>query len=664
MEPELEELAASAARALLVASRTPRWREVALRVTLLLREVGLHEGWIGLPTTGGYEWPPSRRIMEEWQGRMGRLLVSNPGSAAELRGIVAEFGSGDVPARRADFCPNGHLVGASGWCPLCAAPTPAPTPAPAPDTTNTVSGGTVHGAVIQSREIDSVVVNTAPVVAGDHVDFGDGTFNGPTIGVQYNHYGPRPDNAPAAATGWPRVDQLRRLALGVHPTRRFGDEPSLPPYVPRDCHGELTGLVAQAVAKGGLVVVTGEPLSGKTMTAWAALRGAVADDTRVYAPDAGADLRDLPARLRGRDAKGTYVVWLDDLDGHLGEHGLTAGLLAHLTHEGILVLATMNDEAYDTHRFGGSPASRVLSAARTVEVPGQWSPAELARLAQADDPRLVDALRWRGERGVGEFLVIGPELWDEWRRARRPAAQPLGHLLVRAAIDLARCGIEDVPEELLEAVCAVYGSVLEDADSEAVGQALSWATEPRQGITGLLVSDDERGTWRVYGSLVADAVRSTDIAPVPLMVWLQALGTAEDDALSFDAVAEAARRILTPRAAQEDGDALTALGMLAAAEDDEEGAVEWLRKAADSGSLVGAGALGDLLFFQGRDAEAIPYLERAVAGDWPDVEVTLGRAHQNRAVHYLRRAEASGNADAGRRLKGPLAPPDQGSAPG
>ncbi|MCX4666704.1 ATP-binding protein [Streptomyces sp. NBC_01381] len=562
----------------------------------------------------------------EWRAQLNRLLSQHPRAAAELRDIVEEFGP------LADGSPQ-----------VC----------------NEVSGGSVE-QVAMARSVGSVTINGSPTPK-DHVDFSSGTFNGPgpVIGVQ-NNYGPRT----ASADGWPRADQLRRTALGVRPVRRFGDESALPPYVARDCDDELNTLIAGALEGGGLVVVTGEPLSGKTMTAaWALLHRNVGDGARVHTPHPGTDLRDIPAQLRGRDRTQTYVVWLDDLEGHLGEHGLTAGLLAQLAHEGVLVLATMSDEAYDTHRFGGGPASRVLSGAGTVQLNSRWSEPELARLAEAADPRLVDAARWRGERDVTEYLAVGPELWDEWRRAAR--RNPLGHLLVRAAIDLARCGLtRGVTPKLLSQVQEEYGPEAADADSESFEEALAWATEPRHGVTGLLVPGEWPGTWRAYGSLIADAARSPLTGPVPDKVWVRAYRELQPhDVAELDGFVAAFRLILTPQAANGDAPAMTWLGLLAENEGDTAAAEDWYRKAADLGSTRAAGALGRLLAVRVAYAEAVPHLTAAADAGEAGAAALLGQVHQHLAVHYFRIAKADGDPMAGQRLKGLLRPTGQESDP-
>ncbi|WJV48244.1 zinc-ribbon domain-containing protein [Streptomyces flavofungini] len=501
-----------------------------------------------------------------------------------------------------------------------------PESSPAPTTHNTLSGGVTDGPVIQA-----------------------GTITG---GVTIHSGAP----AQAAADNWPRVGRLHRSWFGVRPTSRFGDEPGLPPYVGRDCDGELHRLVGRGLAEGGLVVVTGGPLSGKTSTAaWAALTAwdsVGADEPRVHAPHPGADLSDLPFQLH--DRTGPFIVWLDDLEGHLGPRGLTTALLARFAQERVLVLATMRDKAYDEHRFGERPAARVLSGAHTVELSRRWSDAELRRLGEADDPRLADAREWRGKRGVTEYLALGPELWDEWRRARRAQAHPRGHLLVRAAVDLARCGLrQDVPLPVLSAVQELYSEysaqnphAVLPGESELFEDALAWATRPRYEATGLLVPGATEGTYRAYGSLVADAVRSGALGAVPDEVWADVCTVGSAHGLDVAPVAEACRAALASRGAEGDIDACVVLGIATEFAGDVSEAEGWYRKAADQGHAGACNQLGHILAGRGAAVEAIHYLEQAAAGGCQDAYVTLGKLHRDRARHWLTKGAEAGDPQA------------------
>lgn len=344
----------------------------------------------------------------------------------------------------------------------------APVPQRSPDTVsnaNTVSGGTFNDPVVLAGSI----------TGGMHTYYG-----------QTSHSGLSP------VTDWPQLDRADAIVLGVRRPRRIADERPLPRYVVRDCDPALDAQVLAAAREGGLVLVTGEPLSGKTRTLWAALFTNLSGTTRILHPAPGTDLRGLTAVLRARgDAE--CVLWLDDLDGHLGEHGLTAALLVELARLRVPVLATMSDEAYDVHRYRSPAHARLLSGVEPVEVGTEWSSAEVERLAEAapGDLRLAGAYAHRARHSTPAYLAVGPELLGEWRWARRANRQPLGHRLVLAAIDLARCGLEEVAADVLRRASGLYEGAAPDVSPEEFERALAWATEVRHGTTGMLVPGAE-----------------------------------------------------------------------------------------------------------------------------------------------------------------------------
>ncbi|MGW1587124.1 sel1 repeat family protein [Streptomyces sp. NPDC002386] len=496
----------------------------------------------------------------------------------------------------------------------------------------------------------------APAVpAGDHVDFSRSTFHAPVIGVQHNTYGTHPGGAALPDPGtWPRTGTADCIALGVHRAQRLGRGDELPPYVGRDADHRLVRLLR----RGGLVVVTGEPRSGKSRTAWQAVRGVLPEETRVYAPAPGTDLRALPGVLRERP--GSYVLWLDDLDGHLGEHGLDAGLPAQLAALGVPVVATMDDEAYDAHRFGGGRAARVLGRAETVELAREWSPRELAALETVDDPRLAGARDSRGRLTVTEYLAVGPELWDEWRRARRAGAHPAGHFLVRAAADAARCGLTGpLPADVLgEMVAAYFADVPpeqwqeHEKDWETREEGLAWAAAPRLGLTGLLVQDPEDAdAYEVHGSLRADLEADEAYADIPVYVWLEVMSVAGTEGADVvDAVARAADRELSGRAEEGDGGAMFLLGVMAEIREDRDGCVTWLERAVAAGlpseQLVRDvnAMLGDMLVEAGEYEKAVPCLREAAEHGDTNAAYALARALRQWADHWIRRAAADGHA--------------------
>ncbi|MGW2055259.1 sel1 repeat family protein [Streptomyces sp. NPDC001840] len=487
------------------------------------------------------------------------------------------------------------------------------------DIGNAVSGGTVHGGVVQAGSVGSVYLG-----AGSQ-----------GIGLP-------------ALDDWPRLYELKPLDLGVRTSRTFRDETELTPYAERDCDERLGGLVRGGTESGGLVVVTGERLSGKTRTAYVALRDALGRRGRVFAPGPGTDLRGLPALLRGRE--GSYAVWLDDLEGHLGEHGLTPGLLTQLIRQRELVVATMSDEEYGKHRFGASPSARVLARAETLEVASRWSEEELSRLSHLSrDIRLSGAIKWCTGSRVTEYLAIGLDLWAEWQHARRPSAHPRGHLLVRAAIDLARYGITDpVPEQLLRSIHDLYGPEIADGSRESFEDALAWATEVRNGVTGLLVAGKEPGTWRAYGSLVADAVRSPDGVRLAYRAWMHVAYALLSREPGVQAALAAARAALLPDAEGGDAEAMYWLASVSFVHDTAE-AARWYAAAADADPQYAYEA-GKYLAEHGDAFEAMPYLRTAANAGSRLAAALLGRLMRDQAVHWLRVAAEAGDKQAAEEL--------------
>ncbi|MFJ3298746.1 tetratricopeptide repeat protein [Streptomyces bacillaris] len=494
----------------------------------------------------------------------------------------------------------------------------------------------------------------AAVGVGNSVS--DGTFHAPVVqagsvsGGVHTYYTQPPYSSLPPVSEWPELDTADPVALGVRRTRCLPGESLLPPYVGRDCDAELDDRIGEAARSGGLVVVTGAPLSGKSRTMWCALFTNLSMTTRIFAPQPGTDLRGLPAVLRGR-GKESCLLWLDDLEGHLGEHGLTPTLLAELVRLRVPVLGTMDDKAYDVRRFGTSARAGVLSGVEPVELQRKWSSGEQRRLSDLlAVPRLRAAALVRGGHTAPEYLALGPELMEEWRRARRPDAHPRGHLIVRAAMDLGRCGLRRayVSRDVLRRAQALYPQELSTAGPESFEDGLAWASGLRHGVTGLLVPGDDPDTWAAFGSLVADADDRVDSPPVPLGMWSLALSAATDLA-NRNKVWASVQRLLGPRGTGEP-EVAAVLGDLYAAFGQRGMAKQWFRTAADAGHREAAAALGELLVSLDEPAEAMPYLEQAAEAGLVRSQYLLGKLLADRAQHWLARAAQARHPEAIRAL--------------
>lgn len=497
------------------------------------------------------------------------------------------------------------------------------------DITNAITGGTFTAPVIQARTSGDTL--TGSQYTGDHVDFRDATFNDRVTAAEHHYYAHIP--APA---DWRPVTDAEPLEFGVRLTQHVPGQPDVPPYVPRDCDEELRAKLAHR----GLVLILGEPYTGKSYTAWHGVRGLAGH--RLYAPDPGEDLRGLLAALKGEP--GQYIVWLDELTDHLGEDGLDPRMLARLTGLGAVLLGTMSPDEYYRRRSGDTPGDRAIAMARTVDLPRRWSEAELERLAAHDDPRAYPAYMWSGEEGAASYFAVGHLLFDEWRREGTRTSHPRGQLLVRAAVDLARCGVTGaVPVELLRRVQEQYG----DEERESFEDALAWATTSMFGVAGLLVAGEETDTWRAYGALVAEALRSEDLDTVPDGVWWLLLDATEDGApIDRAAVLDAARAALHRRFEAGDAELMFAFADRVGGEEHET----LLRGAADAGHARAAEDWAARLLDTGDEMTALRYLHAAAESGSVTAAREVGRLHRAHAERWLRVAAESGDGRAAHEL--------------
>ncbi|MCX5363009.1 sel1 repeat family protein [Streptomyces sp. NBC_00124] len=510
------------------------------------------------------------------------------------------------------------------------------------DTASHVTAGGPRAVAVGGDARTVITGDSATYVAGDHLDFRDATFHDQVIGVQHvrNTYETRPGAPQPVVDDWPSAKDVGLLAHGVRPTRRAQGLPLLPPYVRRDADEAVRAALEQAGADGGLVVVLGEPFAGKTRTALEAA-AEVLPDARVFTPARGEDMRALPAVLRGRPDR--FVLWLDDLDTHLGD-GLEPRLLAQLTGQGVVVLATLREDAYDDCR--NTPRGRVLDLAHMVELPREWSEADRERAEIAGDARLTEAAHRSGVEGAAAYLSVGPLLWEEWQRARRADRHPRGHALVRAAIDLARCGLHGpISQDLLVKVHEAY-YVVAGMERESVDDALAWAAEKRHGALRMLRRCGTR-TWEVAPYLVETAVQDASFPAVDESVWRCALEAARGDAAyDFEVVARRAGEAFRSAADAGDRQAMFELGRLRETLGRDAEAERWFRRAAEAGQTEAAGRLGRLFVERGEAKDAEPFLEAAAESGDAGAATLLAKVLLERAGQWLQAGAAGQDLEA------------------
>ncbi|WP_330299993.1 tetratricopeptide repeat protein [Streptomyces sp. NBC_00503] len=318
----------------------------------------------------------------------------------------------------------------------------------------------------------------------------------------------------------PLLCQVDRPELaGAHPAEAPGPAPA---YIERDAEPGLRA----ALERARFVLVVGESTAGKTRLAYEVARTRYPRHAFVRPLSRAA----LPEAVRIAARRRRAVLWLDDLEDHLGAGGLTALHLASL--DSAVVIATMRVQEYrrydarEESRLTGSDrdawrAQRdLLQQATVLRLPRHWSEPERRRAAaHRGDPRIGAALR-AGERfGVAEVLAAGPELLASWENGWAPGANPRGAAVVAAAVDCRRAGLRrPVSREWLRELHAPYLAARGGGDlqPEPFAEAMDWACAAAYATSGLLIGNYGAG-FTAFDYLV-NAPGHAGV-PVPDHLW-------------------------------------------------------------------------------------------------------------------------------------------------
>ncbi|TYB48240.1 tetratricopeptide repeat protein [Actinomadura chibensis] len=501
------------------------------------------------------------------------------------------------------------------------------------------------------------------------------------------------DRAGAGAGGGPpgavRVRDAHWRMLGVHePIQVPGADPgTLPAYVERDLDCEpVSGIrdrMAAAAARGGFVVVVGGSSTGKTRCLLEAVRALLGDWWLLRPRDPG-HLAELAAEPPPR-----LVVWLDELQDHMGDGGLTAGTADKLISGGCVLVGTLWPSYHDLYRaspasaFGvGGDADRyraerqVIRLAQVLHLPARPTAAEDQRARALADPaaagggdtRLRAALRDQ-EYGFTQTIAAAPQLVECWNNA-----DPYAGAILTAAVDAVRLGVRSpLPAGLLRDAAPGYCTPAQQARAPAnwFEQSLDYATQRLHGATAALspVSDGmTMGTtsgYRLADYLLQHALPQRRPHSPPATFWTAGLTHLSDPGDHSRLGRGAADRLRYRHAipllghGADNGDTYAAMRLARLLV--RQGKAEELRTRADNGDLYAATRLADLLTGQGQIEQALSVL-RPFA-DNGDVDAATRLADllaRQRRVEELRARADNGDPYAATRLINLLA--EQGGA--
>ncbi|MFD3537668.1 hypothetical protein [Streptomyces sp. NPDC058664] len=343
-----------------------------------------------------------------------------------------------------------------------------------------------------------------------------------------------------------RVEDWNPRHLGVKPAIEVPGAPGdLPLYIPRDHDRALRRTLRGMKGAGGMLLLVGEPSTGKSRSAYEAVRNELSD-WWLLRPQDVAELQELarPTAATTLPAAPGLILWLDDLDRFLCAHpALTAPTLVRLLdpRTPTVVVGALWPDQYDRHNHpggadtehdtrGAARAARdVLALAVTVDVAEEFSDSERERSQEIanEDLRIAAAMQV-ADFGVVQTLAGAPILERRWRHGNA-----YGRALITASVDARRLG---APELLTPAFLrAASPGYLDSASwARATGtwwdSGLQYATEPVDGATAALSPQAGSEPGSVVGYTLADhllhvGAHRRSFEAVPESAWRALLAT-------------------------------------------------------------------------------------------------------------------------------------------
>jgi hypothetical protein len=331
----------------------------------------------------------------------------------------------------------------------------------------------------------------------------------------------------------------------------------------RSYDGVGEAVLDPAVPASRLVVVRGGSSTGKTRAAYEAVAARLADWQLDYPLDPGA----LAARLEAPIPAST-VLWLGELRQYadVGGGATVLDRLARLLDgEGHLVITTMWPEQWAAYTAaaqtgvsaadpagtagrllerlpdlaGGDPAGVDPARGGVVDVPDQFTAADLAAAARTGDRLLTEAAAVAAGAGEGgrvtQYLAGVPDLLD---RYAGPGGDRYGQAVITAAMDATRLGHGGpLPAGLVQE--AAVGYLTDEQRTTSIDiwrdKALDWATKKLNGAVQALQPVPPPSGTGVAGYRVADYLdqhgrrtRQDQLGPPSLWDALTARAAASD----------------------------------------------------------------------------------------------------------------------------------------
>jgi hypothetical protein len=200
-----------------------------------------------------------------------------------------------------------------------------------------------------------------------------------------------------------------------------------PAYNHRGDRGDIDAKLDEALQSEQFVLVTGTSKSGKTRTAFEAVRR-MQPEPILLVPATSRALPELLNRGLPMHDSRPSVLWLDELDRYLQDPGLSRALFDDLRKykSHVVILATVTLTAYNRlHR--GRSTREILSLFETeMNLSSELSPSE-----HEEAQRLYPSQRFTA--GIGEYFAAARELIDRFKAAIEDNRH--GFAVVVAALD-------------------------------------------------------------------------------------------------------------------------------------------------------------------------------------------------------------------------------------